>query len=1018
MRVPYVCRPCLARLQRPSSQRFCAALHTVAAQDPPQVPEWFDHQYGSTARSQKDPAQIEIFGDATKPHSDRAPGQARRIANNLKSRTRTQTPADLRSTVLRLRTNLRRIWPRIATVYGLPKTSALQAADQLERLLSAGQVNIADSYADFEAWKFEYAKTLRHLSVAGAEAPPATDAAGWAVFADGLNPSIDAMKASWDELDQTQRQELWPMMIQSILATNPELLPSFVHATYDAAWSPFYVVEDVARQLALRVKSSSVTERENLVELVAFLLENDKSGQLQLGNDIIGTIVAQASLSEAVGLFYSLNAGVNPMTQHTLLQFASKFAKSNEHKALATEIICSMADIKGFDINSPAASSVCTSLLHLSDNEELPPGPAAPDELFRQLLESGLRPNLLNVTALMRNFCVRGHLDTAWTVFDLLLEYGIEPDEHVYSTLLHASKRDLDFQSIRRVMCSIHSYDTWNPAILNDFLDVIFIESEGQTERRRRQKKGNNAFRHMLHVYFKFFHLEPLQKLCSFPLEDYIVWQGPAPGKSTLITDLAAALLPQPQSKLMQPDTITLSLMLSAAIRGAPKFYKSTQSGVVAMLDQINHFNKLFDSGDATAVAIVEKHGSLIYDVFLRGMLQFQQLLHPAVELVKTMLERASKEEMKFGGNRRYPRPSVHTWTMLVNGFKNHRQPGIAASMVRVMIKEGGIKPNMVTWNTLITAFARVNDAQGAVRAIKYLEQSGLRPDKHTIEAISSMNPEARKKALSLMEDSAEKLIPADDDVAPLLAAPLPRTDTCRDPVSQQQRDQSAPPLSDDEVWAEMQRLTKEGDHLLAEGMESYTEEDFPPSPPPPPPPPVYESTKSFGAVHPRNTSHVIRLVKYKQEVDTFIRRVRARHEGSATAKPLIESDQPVAKPAMPPTQAPQFKRLRRIWNEAYMSRNQLREIDFEERPIGLRPWEEGLQWRLQARAANFKDRPMGVETEVNDAVPLGIVAQRDEAPHPRVSTSRQLNPELRRTLVKERRSRHLQERDKVKHPT
>jgi pentatricopeptide repeat protein len=326
-------------------------------------------------------------------------------------------------------------------------------------------------------------------------------------------------------------------------------------------------------------------------------------------------------------------------------------------------------------------------------------------------------------------------------------------------------------------------------------------------------------------------------------LEDYLIWHGPAAGTSTTITDIAAALLPQPESKLMKPDTITLSLMLSAAIRGAPRFYNSLQSGAAAMLGQINHFNKLFDSGDSTAVAMVEKHGSLIYDVFLRGMLQFQQCLHPAVDLVKTMLERSLDEQKRYGRNVRHPRPSVYTWTMLVNGFKNHRQPGIAASMVRMMIKEGGVKPNMITWNTLITAFARVNDAHGAVRAVWYLEQSGLRPDKHTIQAISSMNPRARQQALTLMEASKDKLIPPDDDVASLLMRPIPLDADYSDPIIRQVKNEDSPPPSDEEVWTEIQHLGVEGDALLSQDIELHAQDDLSAA--------LSESSEASGARHP-----------------------------------------------------------------------------------------------------------------------------------------------------------------------
>ncbi|KAK6074864.1 Protein Rf1, mitochondrial [Seiridium cupressi] len=1024
MRLPYVCRPCLARLRQSSSQiprHNYAAIHTVVAPEQDINPEWHVHEEPSYHFNQEQSRHSATAGDGAGafPGGEVARRQIKKQnRTNTAERTPHPThPQRLRSWILHPHHDIKKSWRRIAAVYGLPKPTAQDAAGQLERLLSDQQSEAPDLYAEYEAWKFEYGKILRHLSNASAHwTSTSTD---WAVFADGTVPSAAAMRASWIEVDKEKREKLWPRMIQSMFTASPELLSSFLQATYDPSWSPFYVAEDVVRLLLLRSKTSEAGGHEDLLDLVFFLLKSDTSGRLQLSQDVIGTIISNSSLVRVHDLFHHLRAADKALKPQTSLHFASRFAKSNEHKALAAEILCGLARHQDFDINSPAASSVCTSLLHLSDDGEVPQGPAAPDELFRLLLEAGLRPNILNITALMRNFCIRGHLDTAWTVFELLLGYGIEPDEHVYSTLLHAAKQELDVESIRRIMAAIHTHNTWSAPILNDFLDIILRESESQPERRRRQKKTNNAFRHMLLVYAKFFRLEPLQKLCTFPLEDYLVWQGPPSEKSTTITQIAAALLPQPESKLVKPDTVTLSLMLSAAIRGAPRFYNSLQSGVKEMLEQINHFNRLFDSGDSTAVALVDKHGSLMYDVFLRGMLQFQQCLHPAVHLVQTMLGRHSDEQGGHGRKIPYPRPSVHTWTMLVNGFKNHRQPGIAASMVRMMIREGGVKPNMVTWNTLITAFACVHDAQGAVRTIKYLETSGLRPDKYTIQAIRSMNSRARKQALALMEASMDKLIPPDDDVVPLLAAPGPVGADYPDPVLQQLEDENAPPLSDEEVWTEMRRLTAEGDDLLSQDIESlsqdiesssqnidsFDEDDFPEAQNMP-----TESAGAFGANHPRNTNQLVRLLEYKKDVDAFIARLRANKEGEMSSGSLIESNQPIAKPIMPPTQISYIQRLKSIWDEAYEARDQLRDLNHEERPLGLRPWEETLQGRLQARAENFKSQPVNIEKGLNGSVPIGIVARQNRPSHPRLAASRQLNPKLRRQLSRETNPDRTQE--------
>jgi pentatricopeptide repeat protein len=764
MRLPYTCRPCLARLRLYSLQntRCLAALHTAVALDPAVE---FSRRYDDGDSSTANPDQTE---SSHQPVHDKD-----QLFRGTQELVRI-SPSVLRTRLLEKSHDHKTTQTYIGGVFGLSAPAASKSVSQLQRLLPAQPHEEAEAlYAKYQAWKLEFSSRLRKSAFNNSDTA-GSRLANWAVLADGTNPSVAAMKASWAALDTEKRQDSWPKMIQSLVDTNSDLLSTFLQATYDPAWSPFYVVEDSLRLLVMRPKLAAETHHDGLVDLVLFLMKTDTAGVIEVDQQLIGAVVSRTNEVDKVEeLYHYMVSSDKNLSAPTLLQFASKFSKSTRHKALATDILCSMTKSNNLNINSAAGSSVCTSLLHLEKDSEIPQEAAAPDEIFRSLLEAGLDPNLLNITALMRNFCVRGHLDTAWTVFNLLLEYGIEPDQHVYATLLHGAKQDLNTDLIRRIMASIHSHNVWNVTMLNDFLDILLRDGESISETRRRQKKDMSPFRSMLLVYAKFFHLEPLQKICSFPLEDYLVWEGPAPGKSTPIRDIALTLLPLPEGSLLEPDSLTLSFMLAAALRGCPRFYPpKLRNGVASLQEQMNHFNRLVEQKDSTALGIIERQGTWIYDAFLRAILQFQQCLHPAVQLVQTMMERSAAERTRYGQNRRHPRPSVHTWTVLINGFKNHRQPGIAASMVRVMLKQGGVRPNIVTWNTLIKAFARSNDAEGAVRTIRYLECSGLTPDKDTIDAIGSMSSRARKQALRLMEAPNDELVSPDDDIVQLLADP------------------------------------------------------------------------------------------------------------------------------------------------------------------------------------------------------------------------------------------------------
>ncbi|ORY59565.1 uncharacterized protein BCR38DRAFT_351128 [Pseudomassariella vexata] len=575
------------------------------------------------------------------------------------------------------------------------------------------------------------------------------------------------MRTAWLQLDEVLRQKLWPRMMLAALDSSSAVFSAFVQATYDPSWSPIYVVEDIVRLIMLRVRlfgsAEQAAEKQELVDTAVFLLQLVPPKNLALEQDIIGRIVSLSTIDRATDLFNYLETHDYRFNSQTLLQFASRFAKSNEHKVIAAENLCYAARHRDFDINSPSAASVCTSLLTIEKGHPFPDGAAAPDELFKILLEAGFQPNLFTMTALMRNFCVRGHLKTAWTIFDLLLERGIEPDAHVYSILLKASKKELDISSIRLIMSTVHSKKLWSPIILNDFLDILYMHKERMAEPNsegifpfgRRQRKTNNAFRPMLQVYAKFFRLAPLQKFWPFPLEDRLSWMGAEPGQkfATPITELAAALMPQPDHLLIEPDTITLTLMLAANIRSLDQ--------PDAMLRTYNRFLNMLDARDPLALQLIERHGTLVYDIFLRGLLQFRKCLDPAVRLVKRMLQLSKDEHLEHGKIIRHPPPSVHTWTIMVNGFKNHKLPHGAVSMIRLMMTHG-MQPNLHTWNALIAAFARAGNARGAVKAMRYLEASGLQPDQHTLDAFGHLRRRARQHAVALLEASRKEPVEPD----------------------------------------------------------------------------------------------------------------------------------------------------------------------------------------------------------------------------------------------------------------
>lgn len=102
----------------------------------------------------------------------------------------------------------------------------------------------------------------------------------------------------------------------------------------------------------------------------------------------------------------------------------------------------------------------------------------------------------------------------------------------------------------------------------------------------------------------------------------------------------------------------------------------------------------------------------------------------------------------------RHPRPSVYTWSILVKAFMSDRRTNEAEHILKLM-QVNGVKPTIVTWNTLAAGYARLGNTKQAVETMSRLEAAGFESDDWTMRAFSYISNKA--KAIRLMEQKVEE---------------------------------------------------------------------------------------------------------------------------------------------------------------------------------------------------------------------------------------------------------------------
>ncbi|KAI1355196.1 hypothetical protein F5Y01DRAFT_200679 [Xylaria sp. FL0043] len=825
MTIPFICQKCTARLARSSfgSPRFNkSALHTRVIPAQPQfdvvaLPKPRSREIPESSQP-RHPDEIVESGEDGSPTSLAAltPSQGQNdviddgtlgwtsairkfiprrtpAVEQLASLPLADTVRELKARILGARGDYVLFCEDLSVLYGLSHQEARHAVGQLERLLWGHlDMEVAALRLDqYLTWKKDFAAVLRNaVSALSAQGDaPNSDAKSETASHENVPAS---MRSAWQRLDETSRERLWPQIVLSVADSEPHILSSLVQLTFNPSWCPSYVVEDMLyvlfrrHQLALQRGAHDDSNRlqQEITAITTLVLSKCPPRYLALEQCVLLSTLHSLSTLELIRRYELLKSIEHPFHANTLLHVASRFAKGHDTKQYAVDILRVLKSMPGFDINSPAAASVCTSLLTLNETEPLPDQKAAPDLLFEFLLNGGLSPNIVILSALMRNFCIRGHLDTAWKVFDLMLQYRLEPDLHVYSILLNGSKQDLDTTSLEHIFNIITSDNAWSPVLLNDFLDFLFQENESQIERRRRQrKKANNAWRPMLELYAKFYDLAPLQKFVLFPLENLVGTWGVQPRYSTPSTRMAESLMPQPDHKLAQPNSITLSLMIGAHMRSlyTPKY---------AVRYYTSFFN-MVKRRDPTALSLVTNHGTLMFDIFLRTLLQFRDTIGFAIEEVQKSIDAAKREKARLGRNLYHHPPSIHTWTILLNGLKNHNDTRGVVAVFDMMTNIGGVQPKLPTFNSLIQAFARAGNVNGAVKAIMSLEKAGFQPDDETIKAVSMLPKPLKEQVIVRLEEirktpgrfSNIKPLSRDSGVNPIAPETKERQVSPNDPV-------------------------------------------------------------------------------------------------------------------------------------------------------------------------------------------------------------------------------------------
>ncbi|KAL6878884.1 hypothetical protein J3F83DRAFT_261463 [Trichoderma novae-zelandiae] len=608
--------------------------------------------------------------------------------------------------------------------------------------------------------------------------------------------SVRSMQNAWRTLDVESRHKQWPLIMLSTLDRCPDKAHMVLEATLDPL-PPGYAINDVLLFIAQRLRISSIKslrertpKAEEVLELVAKVIEDAPAGHVPLGQRTAGLLARRLPSEQTSELYKMLQRANIKLHPNSLLQFAGRLAGEMAHKDTAFEILKMLADI-GVDLNAPSPSSAITTLLHCriahgawSDSTSS----FSPKDTLEYFMDRGFVPNVINATAFLDSLCQRAEVEEAIRLALLFSESGVQLDTKAWSTIFRGAKGSLKVENVAKGLDVAKAANAPYVDVLNNALHAVFYFAEMESREKRFSAPWiYPLFGPMLRAYAKKFELEPLQWWLpdSLPLiltqatgndgekfESARIRQWDFLGSIVPLAEKAFSA-PSGGPKL-QPNTTTIAIMLRA-------YVKTLQHPYDLMAFYAFFKARLEDQGGKAGFAaqLIKDQGSLVHDTIIMAMMERRGLSRPALQIFGDMLkdqvqrnaaEDAERSDATPEGSQGrttalvHPAPGLCTFSILVRGLLNSGDRILAEQVLHVM-KEQGIEPNLVTWNTLTKGYASMQNIKKTVSTLQDMEAAGFKPDLFTFKAFGKLKNQAR--ALELMEGiiDVNRQMMADEDL-------------------------------------------------------------------------------------------------------------------------------------------------------------------------------------------------------------------------------------------------------------
>ena len=538
----------------------------------------------------------------------------------------------------------------------------------------------------------------------------------------GPHLSRKVLHKLWVHLPVHHRLGRWQDAMLWCMQHSPKraLLLLLVTSKGRAFRPPRYMIQDclqlLARHFLFEVSKAdplvlNAIWRLTLRSIPAVLPEDVRS--YPVSQDVIQLLLKHCDDTQALSIYEKLVSNQVYFSANTMLHFLERLVEMGKLD-LSMSLLAKVTSSCASDVlSSNQIQSACVKLLRT--HWVIRGSYHIQSRIVSQILEMGIRPNtqLYNVILLTM---IDGHdFDTAWQTYDIIKQSNhFKGDSVTYGILAKGARLSGNSNILDKVIQDVDQ----NPDLQDLRLDSDILCAIGSLS-------PSYEFPIMLDFYKKRFDLRPLKDLgfCGLKVEGSCC----------------------PKGNGQWPTVYILGQMMLA-------YNKCHNHSAEELVQRYNRYHELVQQKHPLVAPLARN--DYVANSFLLAFSRRLETLEHCTSVLKHMLSPPTSPD-----SAPYAAPTVRTWSILVAAYIFHKQK-FAAEKVLTMMRERGLQPDIVTWNTLVRGYSDMQDVDGAVGALRRMEAAGFESDSRTLKGLGRLWD--RGKLLDMLKSSMDKPVASD----------------------------------------------------------------------------------------------------------------------------------------------------------------------------------------------------------------------------------------------------------------